>query len=953
MLRILDKNKTPLMGLVDYKDLCVESVLELDDKTLSFSIPSILQVPIVLEGYIETKEDRFVIKEVTKGTDGSTKVVAQLDIEGLEGNAFRKFESEEQTIKAALQLAFAGSGWTVGECEVTKKRTIRMTNTNAVEILKQAIKTYRAEIKIDSKKQLVHIYEEVGEDKGAYFTTDLNLRQLDVQSNTYDFYTELEPYGKDGLSIEDVNNSKNYVSNYQYSTKKKRCIWKDERYTDATSLKEDAEAKLADMSKPYSSYSADIIDLSRASAGTYSILAYEMGDTVTLMDGITGTREKQRIVGTKRYPEEPSRDTCTLANKVLTFDELAQKYDSAADTVNNITNNNGQVDGDAIDGIYSRQVIDLEDAIVESAYIKDLSTKYLTVSGELTAVKAEIGQLKANQITVDYLNANYATIQQLNAIKAEIEDLEAEHITVEYLDAHYASIDKLDALEIKVNQLDASQITTDYLEANFAEIDLANIEKGCITTAMIGNGVITSAQIADSSITDAKIVDLTANKITAGTLSVERLIIRGATNSIVYELNNITGALQSQNVETLNGEILTDRTITADKIVAKSITAAEIASRTITANEILAGTITANEIAANAITTIKLDAGAVTAAKIAVGTITATQIAANAITAEKIASKAVTADKISVTDLYAIGAKIGGMVIASNKIYGEINSGGTVWGSGIAPYKQNQYSLWVGETNQAKGTATTNAPFRVSENGTAWIDKLYAGNSLDLYESNASWKGGEWNIFRNDCTWNIKQNHHQYGDLKLVLHPWDGETQLVFNWCSQNHGTVYLYGGYNSTTYVGLYHAERNGGAGGAIWRYQTDGNFHIIAKTIAAAIECTTLTQTSTIRAKKDYKVLKPQSALEAIKKTQIYSYTLKGYEELGEQLGVIIEKECPEQIVTPERDAINLYSFISLVANAVRELAAQVDAQSSSVALLEKALQKIIKEDQSKCTK
>ena len=46
MLKILDKNKIPLMGLVNYKDLCIEGVLELDDKTLSFSIPSILQIPI-------------------------------------------------------------------------------------------------------------------------------------------------------------------------------------------------------------------------------------------------------------------------------------------------------------------------------------------------------------------------------------------------------------------------------------------------------------------------------------------------------------------------------------------------------------------------------------------------------------------------------------------------------------------------------------------------------------------------------------------------------------------------------------------------------------------------------------------------------------------------------------------------------------------------------------------
>ena len=35
MLRILDKNKAPIKGLRVYKDLCMERVLELDDKTLT------------------------------------------------------------------------------------------------------------------------------------------------------------------------------------------------------------------------------------------------------------------------------------------------------------------------------------------------------------------------------------------------------------------------------------------------------------------------------------------------------------------------------------------------------------------------------------------------------------------------------------------------------------------------------------------------------------------------------------------------------------------------------------------------------------------------------------------------------------------------------------------------------------------------------------------------------
>ena len=42
---------------------------------------------------------------------------------------------------------------------------------------------------------------------------------------------------------------KNYLENYQYSRKVKTCTWKDERYTDVESLREDGEAKLDELSK--------------------------------------------------------------------------------------------------------------------------------------------------------------------------------------------------------------------------------------------------------------------------------------------------------------------------------------------------------------------------------------------------------------------------------------------------------------------------------------------------------------------------------------------------------------------------------------------------------------------------------------------------------------------------------------------------------------------------------
>lgn len=121
MLRILDKNKAPVKGLRVYKDLCIERVLELDDKTLSFSVPyRNIRDSLELEGYIETKTDRFVVREMKKSTDGYVNVVAQLDMEDLEGKAFRVFKTTEQTIQAALQLAFAGTGWTIKESCITK-----------------------------------------------------------------------------------------------------------------------------------------------------------------------------------------------------------------------------------------------------------------------------------------------------------------------------------------------------------------------------------------------------------------------------------------------------------------------------------------------------------------------------------------------------------------------------------------------------------------------------------------------------------------------------------------------------------------------------------------------------------------------------------------------------------------------------------------------------------------
>lgn len=232
----------------------------------------------------------------------------------------------------------------------------------------------------------------------------------------------------------------------------------------------------------------------------------------------------------------------------------------------------------------------IRDAAIDTAQIKD----------------AAITNAKIGGAAIDTANIRDAAI-----VTAKILDSSITRAKIADLAVDSAKIDDLAVTTAKI----AQAAITNAKIAN-AAVGTAQIALGAITAALIENGAIGTAQIADASITDAKIVELSANRITTGVLSVERLIIRGTEQSLIYAINNM-GELVSTQVDTIDGYVLTERTITADKIVAHSITADEIAAKTITANEILAGTITGAEIAAATIEGANIKAGTLTTSHVA------------------------------------------------------------------------------------------------------------------------------------------------------------------------------------------------------------------------------------------------------------------------------------------------------------------------------------------------
>lgn len=419
-MQIFNDKKQRVGILKGFKDRKIVKTLDSGDRELSFKYPSDGEMVDRLkeEYYIRTKDDEYVIRKKKTGAQFN-EYTAQLNVEELEGAVFPYgFESKEQTIRACLEFAFEGTGWKVGVCQITKKRTINKDEeTNAWKVLQDCLSTYRTECKINSLTKTIDIYEQIGSDRGRYFIEGLNLKKLTVTSDTYDFYTRLIPLGKDGIGIEWLG--KPYLENYQYSSKIKTYVWSDERYTNTTSLIEDGIAKLDEMSKPYVAYAADVIDLARQSEKYSSVFDYDIGDTVWMISRKTRTKEKQRIVKLTEYPESPQKNTVELSNATKTFAEVQQEAtDQAKSEAIKIANSSAKKVLE--DGYYTKTEVETHITASKEEIKLGVSKTYETK----TIVDQKIKS--ANDLTDEKLT-EYSTTEEMNAaIKVQADSITTE-----------------------------------------------------------------------------------------------------------------------------------------------------------------------------------------------------------------------------------------------------------------------------------------------------------------------------------------------------------------------------------------------------------------------------------------------------------------------------------------------------------------------------------------------
>lgn len=364
----------------------------------------------------------------------------------------------------------------------------------------------------------VNIYEKRGSDKGVYFLDSLNLKSLSVKSDSYDFYTRIIAKGKDDLRV--------VLENFQYSSKIKTYIWKDERYTDIESLTEDAEAKLNDLSKPYRAYSATVIDLANINKEDYEgILNYSLGDVITLVSKENGIKEKQRIIKIVEYPDEPNRNTCEIANTTLTFEEIQKEFQNTTDTVNNITTDNGTIDGSAINGISTEQIYDFEASVGKIT--------------DLTVVNARIDELYAKKANMSELNTVIANVAELNATKANITDLNVINTNIEKLIAADATINNALINKADITELNAVKGTINVIESDTANIK--NLLAGNVSgeSGQLIHLTANNVVIADAVIKDLIAANISVEDLKAGTISTNKFRIVSDSGKMLIADNTI------------------------------------------------------------------------------------------------------------------------------------------------------------------------------------------------------------------------------------------------------------------------------------------------------------------------------------------------------------------------------------------------------------------------------
>ena len=326
MFKIYDSDGNYLLEIDYARETKVTKDLKKGGQYMEFQAPCKDEFIYALmeENYVESIDYRYCIKEIDmKGNDFFT-VYCIPDYEEITGLIFQHFDGYQLNVRQMYERTISqADGWTVDyHSSNNTVIDLQIAGKTGMELIRMLQEEFSQEVWFDTKNKVLEVYDKMGTDVGTYYSNQLRIKQLTKQSDTYEFATCLYPYGKDGLTIEDINDGKAYLTNYTYCNKYIEKIWETD-YEHAEDLKKAAEEYLEELSQPRASYRVQLAGLGDVG----------LGDQIFLVDKLKRIKQKQRVVKIVRYPYEPERDSVDISNIQESFTEafLKQKKKMEAD----------------------------------------------------------------------------------------------------------------------------------------------------------------------------------------------------------------------------------------------------------------------------------------------------------------------------------------------------------------------------------------------------------------------------------------------------------------------------------------------------------------------------------------------------------------------------------------------------------------------------------------------
>ena len=261
-----------------------------------------------------------------------------LDTSDLASPGFSHTLNETNMLDRIMQ-APGLSGWSMRSTVVNHiTRSMEMEGPTPLEAAVQLQKTFGCALRFNTNLRRVTILNpsEVPT-SNSYVIESVNLRRRpEFKGRSTELYTRIYPVGKDGLGIASVNNGVPFLDDTAYvgSGVVICSIWKDARYTDAASLKRDAQARLAAAARPVRSWKLDVIDLNRIDAEKWPDMSLSIWTKILLQDSAKKVSENVQIVSDVVYPHYPEKNQITVSTRSESLQDAVMRTSQALNDPN-------------------------------------------------------------------------------------------------------------------------------------------------------------------------------------------------------------------------------------------------------------------------------------------------------------------------------------------------------------------------------------------------------------------------------------------------------------------------------------------------------------------------------------------------------------------------------------------------------------------------------------------